>query len=120
MRSHVQVVVRQLIPVTPAAPHVWRHAETAVDWLRGSSAALIARRNPLPLAAFDAAFDGYEAEIAALRREGLLHDLPGDAVERFFALGFALEQLHLDFRDLGQCVSEYARSAMGTSRKGTN
>lgn len=37
-------------------------------------------------------FDGYEAEIAALRREGLTRDLHGDAVERFFALGFALDQ----------------------------
>jgi uncharacterized membrane protein YccC len=102
------------------APPLARDAETAVDWLRGGSAALIARRNPPPLAAFNAAFDGYEAEIGALRREGLLRDLPGDAVERFFALGFALEQLHRDFRDLEQCIREYARSTRAASRKGTN
>jgi hypothetical protein len=97
-----------------------RAADTAVDYLRGSSAALIARRNPPPLAAVDAAFDGYEAEIAALRREGLTRDLPGDAVERLFALGFALEQLRHDFRELEQCVSEYARSIMGTGLKRAN
>jgi len=101
-------------------PPLARDAETAVDYLRGSSAALIARRNPPPLAAVDAAFDGYEAEIAALRREGLTRDLPGDAVERLFALGFALEQLRHDFRELEQCVSEYARSIMGTALKRAN
>ena len=101
-------------------PPLARAAETAVDYLRGSSAALIARRNPPPLAAVDVAFDGYEAEIAALRREGLTRDLPGDAVERLFALGFALEQLRHDFRELEQCVSEYARSIMGTALKRAN
>src|ERR1700730_5851998 len=101
-------------------PPLARDAETTVDYLRGSSAALIARRNPPPLDAVDAAFDGYEAEIAALRREGLTRDLPGDAVERLFALGFALEQLRHDFRELEQCVSEYARSIMGTALKRAN
>jgi hypothetical protein len=101
-------------------PSLARAAKTAVDYLRGSSAALIARRNPQPLDAVDVAFDGYEAEIAALRGEGLTRDLPVDALERLFALGFAIEQLRHDLRELEQCVSEYARSAMGTSRKGTN
>jgi uncharacterized membrane protein YccC len=95
-------------------------SETAADYLRGSSAALIAHRNPPPLDAVDAAFDGYDAEIAALRREGVTRDLPGDAVERFFALGFALDQLHRDFRDLERCVTEYAGSTIGTGLKGTD
>jgi uncharacterized membrane protein YccC len=97
-----------------------RVAETAVDYLRGSSAALIARRNPPPLAAVDAAFDGYAAEITALRREGLTRDLPVDSLERLFALGFALEQLRHDFRELAQCITEDARSTMGASLKRAN
>ncbi|MGA7383247.1 MAG: FUSC family protein [Methylocella sp.] len=101
-------------------PLVARTSEAAGDYLRGSGAALIARRNPEPLDAVDAVFDDYAAEIAALRREGLTRDLSGDAVERFFALGFALEQLHRDFRDLEQHVTEYARSTRGTSRKATS
>jgi hypothetical protein len=101
-------------------PPLARAAETAVDYLRGSSAALIARRNPLPLAAVDAAFDAYAAEIAALRREGLTRDLPVDALERLFALGFAVEQLRHDFRELEQCVTEDARSTMGTGLKRAN
>lgn len=91
--------------------------EAAADYLRGSSAALIARRKAPPLDAVDAAFDSYEAEIAALRRDGLTRDLSGDAVERFFALGFALEQLHRDLGDLEQCVTDYARLTGGTSQK---
>jgi hypothetical protein len=97
-----------------------RAFKTAADYLHGSSAALIERRNPPPLDALHTDFDGYEAEIAALRREGLTRDLPGEAVERFFALGFALDQLHRDFRDLEQCVREYARSTIGPSRRRTN
>ena len=97
-----------------------RASETAADYLRGSSAALIAQRNPPPLDAVDAAFDGYVAEITALRREGLTRDLPVDALESLFALGFALDQLHRDFRDLEQCVTEYAGSTMGRGRKGTD
>jgi hypothetical protein len=101
-------------------PPLARAAKTAVDYLRGSSAAFISRCNPPPLAAVDAAFDVYAAEITALRREGLTRDLPDDAVERLFALGFALEQLRHDFRELEQCVSEYARSIMGTALKRAN
>jgi hypothetical protein len=71
-----------------------------VDYLRGSSAALVARRSPPLLDAVEATFDGYAAEIAALRREGLTRGLPGDAGERLFAPGFALEQLRRDFKDL--------------------
>jgi uncharacterized membrane protein YccC len=101
-------------------PPLARAAETAVDYLRGSSAALIARRNPPPLAAVDVAFDGYAAEITSLRREGLTRDLPVDALERLFALSFALEQLRHDFRELEQCVTEDARSTMGTGLKRAN
>ena len=36
------------------------------------------------------------------------------------ALGFALEQLRHDFRELEQCVTEDARSTMGTDLKRAN
>jgi hypothetical protein len=91
-----------------------------VEYLRGSSEALIARCLPPPLEAVDAAFDGYGGEIAALRREGLTRDLPGDAVERLFALGFALDQLHRDFKDLEQRVMEYVQSTRGIGQKNKN
>jgi len=38
----------------------------------------------------------------------LTRELPDEAVERIFALGFALDQLHLHLRDLARCVAEFA------------
>ena len=63
------------------------------------------------------AFDEYAAEIAAIRREGLMRELPGDALERLFTLGFALEQLHQHFRDLGRWAGEWALPAKVALRK---
>ena len=71
-----------------------------------TGAALLARRGPPSLNAVESALDAYAAEIAALRRDGLTRSLPSDEAERFFALGFALEQMHLNlfgratFRDI--------------------
>ena len=39
------------------------------------------------------ALEAYAAEVAAMRSEGLTRGLPGDMTERFFALGFSLEQM---------------------------
>jgi hypothetical protein len=44
-----------------------------------------------------------------VRREGLTRELSTDAVERLFALGFTLEQMHQHLRDLARCVTEFAR-----------
>jgi uncharacterized membrane protein YccC len=99
------------LPVTfrsRLAPRVARISETAADYLRGCSGALLARRGPPSLQAIQAALDGYDAEFAAMRREGLTRDLSDETVERIFALGFALEQLRRNFSDLGRCVTELA------------
>ncbi len=80
----------------------------SADYLRGSAAALLARRRPPSLRDVVAALDAYAGEIAALRREGLTRDLSGDAAEHLFALGFALEQMHRNFNDLARCVTEWA------------
>jgi uncharacterized membrane protein YccC len=90
-----------------------RVAKTAADYLRQSSAALMARRGPPPLDGVESALDGYAAEVAALRREGHTRDLSNDAVERLFAFGFALEQMRRNFRDLARCVVEFARESTG-------
>ena len=57
----------------------------------------------------DAALDGFTAEVAAIRREGLTRGWNNEAVERLFALGFALEQMHQNFRDLARCVTDFCR-----------
>jgi uncharacterized membrane protein YccC len=87
-------------------------------YFRGSGAALRAGASPPPLDAAEAALDVYAAEIAALRSEGLTRSLPGDEAERFFALGFALEQMHSNFKDLERCVAERAGTTSKPSKRG--
>ncbi len=58
-----------------------------------------------------AALQGYSAEIAAVRSEGLTRGIPGDVAERFFALGFALEQMRQDLKDLERCVSDWSEAS---------
>jgi uncharacterized membrane protein YccC len=84
-------------------------ADAAGD-LRGYASALTARRPP-PAASVEAALDAYAAAIAVIRREGLMREMPGEAVERIFALGFALDQLRHNFHDLARCVAECTQSS---------
>src|SRR3954467_4167143 len=51
----------------------------------------------------DDALQAYSAEVAAVRSDGLIRGLPGDAAERFFALGFSLEQMRQNLNDLDRC-----------------
>jgi uncharacterized membrane protein YccC len=81
--------------------------ETAA-FLRACSDAFSARKQAPPLEPFQAALEVYNAELAKVRREGLTRDLSIDAVERPFALGFTLEQMHQHLRDLARCVTEFA------------
>jgi uncharacterized membrane protein YccC len=80
------------------------------DYLRSSGAALRAHRGPPSLSAVESALAAFTVEIAALRREGLTRSLTGDEAEYFFALGFALEQMHSNCKDLERCVTEWAGS----------
>jgi uncharacterized membrane protein YccC len=93
------------------------HAGAAfADYLRSSAAALQAGRGPPSLDAVESALEAYAAEIAALRRDGVTRTLSDGAAERFFALGFALEQMHNNFNDLGRCVAEWAEPVKKTGR----
>ena len=47
--------------------------------------------------------------MSTLRREGLTRDLSDEEVSRIFTLGFALEQLRRNLRDLHNRVAELAR-----------
>jgi hypothetical protein len=99
------VAIRQRL-----GPPLARVAESAADYLRQSGKALAARHAGSPLAAAEATLDGCAEAFAAIRRERLTLGLPVDTVERIFALGFALEQLRHNFRDLERCVREAARA----------
>ena len=82
-----------------------RFRAATIDYLRRNSAALTSRRSPPMLDAVDDALDDYASAMAKLRSEGLTRNLPGEVLEHIFTLGFALEQLHRNFRDLARCVA---------------
>ena len=63
------------------------------------------------------ALQAYAAEIAALRSEGLTRGLPGDVAERFFALGFSLEQMRQNLKDLERCVAEWSETPSVTTAR---
>jgi uncharacterized membrane protein YccC len=90
---------------------------TASDFMRASAEALRARRGPPSLEAFQRALEAYAAEVDAMRHEGLTRALPGDAAERFFAVGFALEQMRQNFLDLERVVDEWGPAERAASGK---
>lgn len=90
-----------------------RVGKDASQFLRASASALKLRHHPPSLEAFGMSLKAYDAEVSALRNEGLTRALSSIEVERVFALGFALEQLYRNFGDLARCVREYARGSAG-------
>jgi uncharacterized membrane protein YccC len=83
-------------------------AASARDYLEACATALLARREPPSVTGVAAALNAYAVEVAQLRAEGVTRSFPGDVAERFFAVRFALEQLHQHLKDLDRCVAEWA------------
>jgi uncharacterized membrane protein YccC len=92
----------------PLSKPLNRLAASAAEYLRASATALRRGGGPAALDAFEAALHAYAQEVGAVRHDGLTRDLPTEAVEHFYALGFVLEQLHRNFIDLARCVAEFA------------
>jgi hypothetical protein len=83
--------------------------ETAiVTYLQASGAAIRARQPPPAMREVDAALDAYGAEVRTLRSEHMTVSLSFDEAERFFALGFVLEQIHGNLAELQDRVKEWA------------
>jgi uncharacterized membrane protein YccC len=78
-----------------------------VDYMRAAAAALRNGSGAVDIQPVDAALQAYGAEVAALRSEGLIRGVPVDVAERFFALGFSLEQMRQNLNDLDRCHSEW-------------
>lgn len=102
-----------LVPLPPAIlarlrPLLEDIAATVADYLRTSGEALLSRHPPASIEGVDAAFTAYATEIAALHAEALIQGLPSDTAESFFTLGFALEQIHQNLKDLEERVTERA------------
>jgi uncharacterized membrane protein YccC len=122
LRHDLVIIGRAIMPFPDAiaqrlGPLLRQVGADAVEFLRESATALLLRRPPPSLAPAKASLTAYHVAVASLRNEGLTRALASDEVERFFALGFALDQLHRNFADLARCVQEYARGAdaAGTS-----
>jgi hypothetical protein len=92
-----------------AAP-LARVSETMAAYLRATAAALRTGVGAPAIWLVQAALQAYAAEVAAVRAEGLIRGLPGDVAERFFALGFSLEQMRQNLKDLERCVAEWAEA----------
>jgi uncharacterized membrane protein YccC len=90
-----------------AAP-VARVSESLAAYLRGSAAALRAASGPPPIWPVHVAVKAYADQVALVRSEGLTHGMPGDAAERFFALGFSLEQMRQNLIDLERVIAEWS------------
>jgi fusaric acid resistance family protein len=82
---------------------------TTSDFLRASGAALRSRKPPPQLEAIVAAFGDYNEAFGAVRREGLTREMKTETTERFFALGFVLEQLREHLVEVHRVVGEWAR-----------
>jgi uncharacterized membrane protein YccC len=90
-----------------AAP-VAKVSDTIANYLRGCGTALRTGSSPPPIWPIHTAVKAYSDQVALVRSEGLTRDLPGDAAERFFALGFSLEQMRQNLIDLERVVAEWS------------
>jgi len=97
-----------------AAP-LARVSETIAAYLRAIAEALRTGVGAPAIWPVQAALQAYAAEVAAVRAEGLIRGQPGDVAERFFALGFSLEQMRQNLKDLERCVSEWCETPAGMS-----
>lgn len=79
-----------------------------IVYFHESAAALRGRHQPPSIEIVDEAMAAYSAEMMRLRGEGLVHELPMERAERFFALAFALEQMHRNFVELEKQMKEWA------------
>jgi uncharacterized membrane protein YccC len=92
-----------------------RVSEAMTAYLRAAAAALRSGAGAPAIWPLRTALNGYAAEVAALRSEGLTRGLPAEVAERFFALGFVLEQMRQNLRDLERVVSEWTETSRGVS-----
>jgi uncharacterized membrane protein YccC len=90
------------------SPALQKIGPVAGDFLRKSGAALRARDLPPSLDRVEAAFKAYAEEFDAVRHDGLIRGMTSEAAERFYALGFALEQMREHLAEVHRVVGEWA------------
>jgi uncharacterized membrane protein YccC len=85
-------------------------SKAIVDFMRAAAISLRNEQGAVDIQPVDAALQAYAAEVAALRSEGSIRGVPVDVAERFFALGFSLEQMRQNLNDLDRCRQEWCAS----------
>jgi uncharacterized membrane protein YccC len=81
------------------------------EYLKSIAAALRSGRGAPAIWPVQSAVEAYTGAVAAVRSEGLTRGVAGDVIERFFALGFSLEQIRQNLKDLERCVSDWSESS---------
>lgn len=89
------------------APPLQHIAQAAGAFLRTGAAALRQRALPPSLDELEAAFQAYSDEFDAVRHDGLIRGTPSEMAERFFTLGFVLEQLREHLHEMHRVVGEW-------------
>ena len=85
-------------------------SDAIVTYLRSAAAALRSGVGSPAIFPVHAALQNYASEVAALRNEGLTRGLPAEVMERLFALGFSLEQMRKNLKDLERVVAEWSET----------
>ncbi len=93
-------------------------SKAIVDYMRAAAAALRSGSGAVDIQPVDAALQAYAAEVATLRSEGLIRGVPADVAERFFALGFSLEQMRQNLNDLDRCRADWCEKPAAVSARG--
>lgn len=83
------------------------------EYLRSIAAALRNGRGAPAIWPVQSALEAYASAVTDVRSEGLTRGLASDVVERFYALGFSLEQVRQNLKDLERCVSDWSESTGG-------
>ncbi|MGY4305069.1 putative membrane protein YccC [Bradyrhizobium sp. USDA 4369] len=92
---------------------VTRVSDAIASYLRGCASAIRNGSGPPAIWPVHVALKAYAEAVAAVRSDGLTRGLPGDAAERFFALGFSLDQMRQNLIDLERVVAEWAGASTG-------
>jgi len=85
-----------------------RVSEAIASFLHSTAVALRSGAGAPAIYPVQTALKLYTEEVFKVRQEGLTRGLPSDMAERFFAIGFSLEQMRQNLKDLERCVSEWA------------
>lgn len=99
-----EVQVRLAGPLAEVSAAILHFLKSAAEALREGGGAP-------PIHPVHVALQHYSEAVAAVRQDGLIRGQASDTAERFFALGFSLEQMHQNLCDLDRVVGEWSEAA---------